>query len=385
MDDKLFFKILAKKKISEEDIKRITKSSRWDQIKYLWDAGLVANLSENHKFIKKPFLEINAEEDLEKAKSLLDKKFVWIKLKKCIPLEKMVASGFVPFKLTSSLKFMVEDFLAGMTLDEIMYWSKTRPSFFKIFSKLVNGEKLRKWEDRFKYWIYPTQEFVRKKALKKADSFYLLMLFPDLVYKESKRPITTMENFKVPDYLKLDEQPSGDKISLEGKEYFVSPVTRYAKGMSRGLYYKTGNDNFCGTFYYFEPESTTYLLYENPLIGKTKSEVFLSLVGDDDRWPEEKILAQDYIDKPWYNEIFETGLIRTAEINGKVSKKYIGKELGYAKEDKLDQPICTLAKEKGFDVVIFKFMVGSHQIVTEVFDVRDRGTSFRHLAYLSPV
>lgn len=63
----------------------------------------------------------------------------------------------------------------------------------------------------------------------------------------------------------------------------------------------------------------------------------------------------------------------------------IPKNYGYALEDNFDQPICTLAKAKvkGYDIVIFTDMVGSHQILTEILDVRDRGDSFRQLAYLS--
>lgn len=237
MDDQLFSEKLKAKNFSEEDIAKITTSTRFDQIKYLWDAGLIDKLSNHHKFVKRPFLEINAEEDLEKAKSLLEKNFVWVKLNESIPLEKMINYGFVPLKKVNIFKSLFEDFLAGMTLDEIMFWSKST-HFFRIFKRLVEGQELRKWEEIYKYWMYPTQEIIRKKALKKADSFYLLMLFPDLLYKESKRPITTMDDFKVPDYLKLEAKPSGDKILLKEKKYFLSPVTRYSKGMSRGLFFK---------------------------------------------------------------------------------------------------------------------------------------------------
>lgn len=378
MDEEVFFKQLRKNKFTEENIERITKSSRWYQIKYLFDAGLIKMPS--RKFFTKPFKEINKLTDLDEAKKLLQKNFVWIRLNIDISFEDMIKFGFVPMSLNFIVKEIIEDWLNGMNKEELEYWHGGY--WLEKINKLIEGRILDWIDERFKYWIYPTQNYIVKKALKKADSFNLLLLFPQFVYKESKRPITNMDSFKVPDYLKLTEKPSKSKLLLMDKEYFFNPVTRYSKGMSRGLYYKEQNDKFCGTFYYLEPESTTYLLYENPLIGRTKSEVFLNLVDDRNKWLKEVKLATDYINSEWYNQIFETRLIKTVEINGKISKKYEGRILGYAKEDKLDQPICILAKEKGFDVVIFEFMVGSHQIVTEILDVRDRGTSFRHLAYL---
>ena len=52
---------------------------------------------------------------------------------------------------------------------------------------------------------------------------------------------------------------------LDGESWNVIPVTRYAKGMSRGLYFEEASDvdiEYCGTFYYHEPESTTLLAYK---------------------------------------------------------------------------------------------------------------------------
>ncbi|GAH06044.1 unnamed protein product, partial [marine sediment metagenome] len=70
----------------------------------------------------------------------------------------------------------------------------------------------------------------------------------------------------------------------------------------------------------------------------------------------------------WKNNIEVAKLMRPIP-------RYIGKQLGlYAVEDILDQKLCKLAKTLDYDVVILTNMIGSHQIVTEVLDVRDRVT-----------
>ncbi|CAK7995034.1 Hypothetical protein POVR1_LOCUS552 [uncultured virus] len=65
-------------------------------------------------------------------------------------------------------------------------------------------------------------------------------------------------------------------------------------------------------------------------------------------------------------------------------KRYIG-EIGkmYAIEDDFDQPICKIAHAKGIDIVTLTHMVGSHQVVTEILDTRDRSDSFKSLIYLT--
>jgi hypothetical protein len=78
-----------------------------------------------------------------------------------------------------------------------------------------------------------------------------------------------------------------------------------------------------------------------------------------------------------------------SKITGKTHKKglsdkkfYVGKLLElYAVEDELDQQICRLAKEQDIDIIILTNMVGSHQIVTEILDTRNREDSFKSLVY----
>lgn len=63
-------------------------------------------------------------------------------------------------------------------------------------------------------------------------------------------------------------------------------------------------------------------------------------------------------------------------------KRYLGVFLGlYALEDKMDQIICKAAKQKGLELIILNQMIGSHQIVTEILDTRNRIESFSHLTF----
>jgi hypothetical protein len=45
-------------------------------------------------------------------------------------------------------------------------------------------------------------------------------------------------------------------------------------------------------------------------------------------------------------------------------------------EDFLDQPLCVLARELGFEVVLLTTMTGNSRIVAEVLDARSREESF---------
>src|SRR4029077_5237007 len=60
-------------------------------------------------------------------------------------------------------------------------------------------------------------------------------------------------------------------IVINGEMWGSIPVTRYSQGMSKGLYNKESElGKFCGTFYYYEPESTTRLVYKTIKSYKNK-------------------------------------------------------------------------------------------------------------------
>lgn len=56
----------------------------------------------------------------------------------------------------------------------------------------------------------------------------------------------------------------------------------------------------------------------------------------------------------------------------------------WAKEDDLDLPICWESRDRGYDAVVLTTMVGTSRLVTEVYDVRDRQTSFSHIVKVAP-
>lgn len=47
--------------------------------------------------------------------------------------------------------------------------------------------------------------------------------------------------------------------------------------------------------------------------------------------------------------------------------------------DYLDQPLCKLAREKGYDSILLQREYGETRAVTEILDTRDRGTSYRRI------
>ena len=189
---------------------------------------------------------------------------------------------------------------------------------------------------------------------------------------------------------------------LDGESWNVIPVTRYAKGMSRGLYFEEASDvdiEYCGTFYYHEPESTTLLAY------KTSESFFNKYTCAKELDPSD--LATDILEDVENNtllmyikgklpknlmltplEAYDLKFIPEKWTREEVTslpqnKRYVGKTIGlYALEDLLDQIICELAQEANLDIVVLRNMSGIYQVVTEILDVRKREDSFKSLLYL---
>lgn len=387
-----FLKKLEQGDWSNREIKSLKVFDKFYQIKLMHDRGLL--LSEEI-FMEENFFDVYNLSDLRKAKERIGKHFVRIRLCGKIPLVTMRNHKFLPFNIIE-LDDIFFDWMKGMKEEELSYWYSGK--IYDTFTQLRKGT-YNHLHEKYAYWYYPTEDFIMNDALNHATSFSLLYLNrKNLLYRKSKRPINNMELFKVDNYIRINRRPTG-MLSLDNRNYYWSPVTRYAKGMMRSLFYRKKEKKFCGTFYYVEQESTTYLLYENPLRGRSKSEIFLHLVESENRdeYSREIKIAEKFINEPFYDKIFENKLVMTArEVSNLIDilkfnvwkldlsknyKRYWG-ELGYAREDKLDQAICKLARKRGYDVVIFESVVGSQQIVSEILDTRDRNESFRYLAYL---
>lgn len=402
MEDKIIYQKILAGELTEQDfmVPKYLLETKWDYQKFLWERfGFKSGNKDFDQILEKPFQPIWEEEDIKKAKDKLDLDFVWVKNNLNLKPRKLIGLGFVPLchLVFSQFNNILEKWFLGMSKDELSWWFDSAQ--MNILTWFLKGapDHQKDITDILKYWIYPTKQFIVDHALRKASSFYLLMLYPELIYSKSQRPRTNMDCFKVPDQLVLRLKPESKVFWME-EEWLTLPVTRYAEGMTRSLFYK-GESNFCGTFYYLEEESETYLLYQKALTAKNKIKAFKKLIDgltlkERAEWRKEIDQMITYVDnneitKKYYDGYFPDDLIMTKsdwleedQPGERGYLKYWGEEF-YALEDFLDQPICNLAKKAGYDIVIFKKMVGSHQILTEIMDVRVRGDSFRHLAFIN--
>ncbi len=257
-------------------------------------------------------------------------------------------------------------------------------------------------------WYYNTLEGHKRNGIEKAISIPLMYIAPELVYKRSKRPKTDMSLFRGPlsltatkDQVSIhDIKTFMGTIDINGDTWNTIPVTRYAEGMSKGLYNEESTKEFCGTFYYNEPESLTYLTFRTYRIYFNKTDA-LDKLGQEFNT---EYINLDFVDptlRDHMNGVLPVNLMMTPSeyTNYKMTKSklyrpinnnppeiktYVGGHLNlYALEDPLDQDLCTTAAEYGIDIVILTNMVGSNQIVTEVLDTRSRMISFSNLVYVS--
>lgn len=153
----------------------------------------------------------------------------------------MIKLYFYPTSIDVNSPYF-SDYINGiMSIDEIKFWYT---SIDVLFLEELNNEAR---------WKYNTIETHKENSITTSNSLPLLLNTPELVYKISKRPITNMSLFI--------------NLLISQKKYiYVIPVTRYAFGMKKGMYYGRDNEpqneqKYVGTFYYNEPESNTLLGY----------------------------------------------------------------------------------------------------------------------------
>jgi hypothetical protein len=139
-------------------------------------------------------------------------------------------------------------------------------------------------------WYYKTIESHRRNGIQKCISLPLMYIAPDLVYKQSKRPKTSMDIFRSPSSIVVDRSSiiklPGEEflysVTISGETFNAIPVSRYGAGMSKGLYHDEYEDDplftlVNGTFYYYEPESSTFLTFKEHKTYFNKTEAAIQL------------------------------------------------------------------------------------------------------------
>lgn len=231
----------------------------------------------------------------------------------------------------------------------------------------------------------------KKEGEQNPYSFPLLLFAPDAVYKQSKRAKTSMSMFRTSNNQFIYSRPSAANYL---------PITRYGEGMSKGLYnigpYEPSRH--CGTFYYFEMESTTFLFYKNALMARDKQDAakklgIVEIQTEQGRFDLERYWTVEFPTSSPHSFMLTANQFRANfprgfssfyafDDNMQLDRTFYGGFPYYAQQDDLDQPICKAAKSQGYDVILLTHMIGSRQVVYEVLDTRLREESFANLRFL---
>lgn len=168
------------------------------------------------------------------------------------------------------------------------------------------------------------------------------------------------------------------------------PVVRYGAGMSKGTYTKTyvskTDEEFCGTFFYYEPDSTVFLRATNILFCPNKICAMAYLIGIDET---AKIFDSDFkVGTQQYHRTRVREVLDATSWNGVITEMLVGNfdftihypEM-YALEDRFDQLLCNAARDR-FELVVLTSMTGETRVVTEILDTRSRNLSFQSLGFV---
>lgn len=215
-----------------------------------------------------------------------------------------------------------------------------------------------------------------KEQLIQLSMFPELFLFPITFHTRS---IMFFANIEVIDHWPEDHFALGalpnsitmEYLELNPEDKMAIPVMRY-QSASGTLFFNNAEDtehhSFCGTFYYFEPESDIYLLSDHVLMAVNKIHAAAILGFDIDYilellfYPEERESYRESVKLYMQGDVLPFNL--------------------YAIEDGLDQIICEEAKLQGYKVIVLVEMVGTYRYVTEILDTRNRSESFKNLIHL---
>ena len=276
-----------------------------------------------------------------------------------------------------------------------------------------------------KDWRYENPMIIRKKTAQDPHYIYAGYLG---TFQQSERPYTSMSHLrksegKVLSSSFVKDSKGAPQLILDdktGKNVKIIPISRYAIDQLSGTYYKKEEKkSYCGTFYFWEPDSNVYLELGNSMYANNKFDALFQLDKYDKKENDiydaylyayallylKKILQLNLLDDKFIEEfdpktfheskkanhfikellkLFESGNSEYFEMDDMyytlAEKKYVGNKFD-AFEDGLDQILCKVAKAKGIDTIILSKMPASRRINTEILDTRSREESLNSLVW----
>lgn len=179
-----------------------------------------------------------------------------------------------------------------------------------------------------------------------------------------------------------------------------TPVNRYQLGEVGYLTVIGHEENqWCGTFYYYEPESPFFLYAPRVLVSWNKITACLDLDMDFDtvahivyesrktwiKFDQNDNEIEGYPNNMGFNVAGTTKQEQWTNVTRAYQHRKIDPTIHipefYAAEDAFDQPLCLLAAQNQIDVIILKYMTGETRVVTEILDTRDRTASFSNIIF----
>jgi hypothetical protein len=394
------------------------------------------------KIIAPKYFDLDTEEKigqiLSRVKSLDQDVVDIMPVRRCDPIL-MLRYGFMPrFKKE---RLNTSQFMRYMGVDEVTRSSEG----FRTSLNFWSGDLMVPYIDALPnvpVWIYRPMKYYIDKGEMTPSSVPLIFSAPHQIYP-SGRPKTTMNTFYSPKnhIIKRDTIVPIDihgitiyRVRIGTSLFHGVPVTRYIRGMSKGLFYKDRPKDVCGTFYYLEgggqrppptghevlegvglpatvaslegggtprgrsgalePASDTLLLYKSGAMkvyfNKTDAMRRLGQPTPSDPMNLYDNILEAHTTGQLPSDLYLspqelTGYLGLPSPSENIAKdrQYAGVHLNlYASEDKYDQPLCKAAQEQGIDIVILTHMVGSFQVVSEVLDTRANADSYDSLAYI---
>lgn len=171
------------------------------------------------------------------------------------------------------------------------------------------------------------------------------------------------------------------------QEPLYIPVIRYVSPQGIGIFQSSEMTNeYCGNYYYYEPDSDVYLLSNLTMIAPQPDLAYYVLLGGNQE-AFEKILREKFPVRynefrsyyfNWFNKILD------AWKNGKLIDTTEEFEFVDEMKTNIEQKLCFLAKQFRIDVIIFTYSTTNNprqtdKYLDEILDTRSRELSYGSL------